>query len=205
MPRYAPGAEVREVIADSLHAAMLNIMEPSVMHIAPINTLGCFLLKYLTRDNYVPVAGSVEVRCGGAPFGLQAHVENIDIHAYYVWIECNRGPGGIELVDFGTRYWQAWAADEGVLWSAPPPPRFLWQGKDTVDSVAGFEANYEITVALQKAVQDAVTAQKPDATVLRWESAINDAIERMLDSQAGLQFLLDVGLAKPVDEEEPFQ
>ncbi len=205
MAKFPPAPEVREVIADSLHAALLNIMQPSVTHIGPINTIGCFLLKYLTRDNYAPVAGSLEVRCGGAPFGIQAHVENIDIHAYYVWIECHRGADGVELVDFGTRYWQAWAADEGAPWTASPPPRFLWQPKEEVGPVAEYGANYEITVAVQKAVEKAVTAQNPDAKVMRWEVAINDAIERMLDSEAGLKYLLDAGLAKPVDDDEPFQ
>lgn len=205
MLKYPPATEVREVIAESLHAALLNVMQPSVTHIGPINTIGCFLLKYLTGCDYVPMAGSVEVRCASVPFGIQAHIENIDIHAYYVWIECDRGDEGVELVDFGSRYWKAWAADEGVIWAAATPPAFVWDWKAETSCWADYHTHGEISTAVLRAIEDAIAAHQPDRSVDRWEAAINDAIDRMLDSEIGLKFLLDAGIAKPVEEDEPFQ
>jgi hypothetical protein len=206
MPKYPPADDVRDVIAESLHVALLRMMHPSIMHIGPINTIGCFLLKYLTGEDYVPVAGSIEVRCGGTPFGLQAHIENIDIHAYYVWIECDRGAGGTELVDFGSRYWRSWASDEGALWTAPSPPNYIWERKDHLSGTAEYVTHHEISAIVLHAIENAVSAQEPEANVKRWETVINSAVDHMLDTKAGLRFLIDAGIAQPADEEEePFQ
>lgn len=204
MPKYPPTPEVRAIISDSLHAALSRFMQPSVTHIGPINTIGCFLLKHLTGEEFVPVAGSIEVRCGGTPFGIQAHIENIDIHGYYVWIECDRGDS-VELVDFGCRYWKQWAADEGVLWTTPPPPAFAWGPKPQLNDIAEYSGHYEITNAVRRAIQDAVAVLKPNSSVANWETAINDSIDGILNTEAGLEFLIQAGIAKPVDEEEPFQ
>ena len=204
MPKHPLTPAVREVIADSLHSALLKFMEPSVMHIGPINTVGCFLLKHLTGEGYVPVAGSIEVQCGGVPFGVQAHIENIDIHGYYVWIECDRGAKGIELIDFGARYWKPWASDEGVLWAGPSPPKFTWGTRDELNGYAHYTPHDEISATVRRAIEDAVAVLKPDSSVAKWESAINDAIDAMLDTEAGLDYLIRAGIAKPVDE-EPFQ
>jgi hypothetical protein len=204
MPKHPLTPAVREVIADSLHAALLKFMQPSVMHIGPINTIGCFLLKHLTGDGFVPVAGSVEVRCGGTPFGIQAHIENIDIHAYYVWIECDRGAHGIEVVDFGARYWKPWASGEGILWSGPSPPKFVWGLHDELNGYARYSPHDEISDTVRRAIEDAVAVLKPDSSVEKWETAINDAIDAMLDTEAGLDYLIKTGIARPVDE-EPYQ
>ncbi len=205
MAKYPLTPAVREVIADSLHGALLKFMEPSVMHIGPINTIGCFLLKHLTGDGYVPVAGSVEVRCGGAPFGIQAHIENIDIHGYYVWIECDRGAEGIELVDFGARYWKPWALEEGVLWAGPSPPKCSWGLKHEVKGFAEYTPHQEISNTVRRAIEEAVAVQQPESSVAKWEAAINDAIAAMLDTEDGLHYLVDAGIAKPVEDEEPYQ
>ncbi len=204
MPKYPLTPEVREIIADSLHNALLRFMQPSITHIGPVNTIGCFLLKHLTGDNYVPVAGSIEVRCGGTPFGIQAHIENIDIHGYYVWIECAR-EGGTELVDFGARYWKPWAKDEGVLWTGPAPPAFTWGMQHELNGYAEYTAHEEISNAVRHAIEDAVSVLKPDSSVAKWETAINDSIDGILNTEAGLEYLIQIGIAKPVDDEEPFQ
>lgn len=205
MSKYPLTPDVREIISDSLHAALLKFMQPSVTHIGPINTIGCFLLKHLTGDDYLPVAGSVEVRCGGSPFGVQAHIENIDVHAYYVWIECDHGGGNVELIDFGARYWRPWATDEGVLWTGPEPPKFMWGPKEALNGYAEYTPHHEISISVRHAIEEAVEVLRPDSSVAKWETAINDAIDGILNTEAGLDYLIRIGIAKPVDDEEPFQ
>jgi hypothetical protein len=36
------------------------------------------------------MAESIEIVHGSEPFGIKSHVENVQAHKYYVWIEADR-------------------------------------------------------------------------------------------------------------------
>lgn len=194
---------VRAIIADALHTAIGEVMQPSVANIAPLNTIGCYLLKHLTRADYVPVAGSIEVGCGGGTLSLHAHVENVEAHKYYIWIQRRRSDGDLELVDFGSRYWLDWAIDTGALWPGGPPPDFVWSPAGEIpSSLATYTPNEEITMLVRSAIDRAIRAAEPDESVRVWETAVNRAVDLIMLSPEGLQFLVDAGIAEPVDREE---
>ena len=73
---------VRDDIANCLDRALREVMEPSVEHIAPINAIGCFLLKHVTGANFMPVAGSLTVDTGAGFVTRQADPERLDEHSY---------------------------------------------------------------------------------------------------------------------------
>ncbi|MDX9972112.1 MAG: hypothetical protein RBU21_03875 [FCB group bacterium] len=199
-----PEPSFRELIGDAVHYAASKLFEPSVIHAAPINTIGCFLLQHLMQREFRPVAGSIGVVAGGTPFGLEADLAKIEAHEYYVWIEARHEDGRIEVVDFASRYWRAWAKGVGVLWIGASPPDVVWAWKDEVAAdLARYETEPEITERVRYTVSAAVEQRSPEGPVQAWEDAINDAIHFVASSERGLAFLAEAGLAEPVDEAEP--
>lgn len=202
MPDPLPDAQIRTLVADAVHHAVSKLFEPSVIHVAPVNTIGCFLLQHLRQREYRPVAGSVRVRAGGTPFGLEASLAEIDAHEYYVWAEAAHPDGRIELVDFAARYWRDWARGLGVLWVGGPSPAAVWDWKDEVPpELAEYETDPEITARVQYTVGRAIAERDAQGPVQAWEDAINDAIQYMAASEEGIAFLAGAGLAEPLDEE----
>lgn len=198
-----PRGEIQRVIADALHASISEAMTPSIAHIGPINAIGCFLLRHLTGVHAEPVAGSIEVRCGGVPFGMEAHIENVESHMYYVWVEADLGDHGIELIDFGSRYWRDWASELHALWGGAPPPAFVWGAKGEIPgSIAEYAAHEEITYLVREGIHRAIVEQEDETCVAVWEGAINATIDRLMENDLGLQYLVDIGIAEPVDEDE---
>jgi hypothetical protein len=193
---------VRGIIADALHAAIGEVMQPSIEHIAPINTIGCYLLKHLTRADYVPVAGSIEVGGGGA-LSLYAHVENVEAHTYYLWIQRSCSDGDLELVDFGSRYWLDWAVNTQTLWIGGPPPDYIWSpAREIPSSIATYTPNHEVTMLVRRAIDRAIRSPGVEESVTTWETAVNRAIEVIMGSPEGLRFLVDAGIAEPLNQEE---
>jgi hypothetical protein len=194
---------VRQVIADALHESLSEALTPSITHIGPINAIGCFLLKHITGVNAVPVAGSIEVACGGVPFGMEAHIENVETHLYYVWIEADLEDQGVELVDFGSRYWREWADEQFALWAGAPPPPFIWGPKAELPSnIVQYTAHDEITEIVRDGINRAICEQEDEACVALWEEVINATIDRLMENDTGLQYLVDAGIAEPIDDEE---
>jgi hypothetical protein len=198
-----PADGVRAVIAECLHAAVGTVLAPSFTHSGPINTIGCFLLRHLTGVNYLPVAGSIGIIGGGEPFGIEAHVENVQAHKYYVWIEADGGDHGVERVDFTSRYWSNWAAEQAVRWTAGPPPPFVWGPADTTGGgMARYTPHAEITRLVRAGIDQAIASRDTNASVAAWEAAINECIDRMMDTPASLQFLVEMDIAQPIDDED---
>lgn len=198
-----PESSFQELIGDAVHYAASKLFEPSVIHAAPINTIGCFLLQHLMQREYRPVAGSINVAAGGTPFGLEAKLEQLDAHEYYLWIEAPREDGRVELVDFASRYWRNWAKGIGVLWLGAPPPDVVWAWKNELSAdLARYDGQPEITERVQYTVSTAVARRSPEGPVQAWEDAINDAIHFIASSEQGLAFLAETGLAEPIDEPE---
>ncbi len=198
-----PSGEVRQVIADALHESLSEAMTPSITHIGPINAIGCFLLKHITGVNAVPVAGSIEVACGGVPFGMEAHIENVEAHMYYVWIEADLEEQGVEVVDFGSRYWREWAGEQFALWAGAPPPPFIWGPKAALpSSIVHYAAHDEITEIVRDGINRAICEQEDETCVALWEEVINATIDRLMENDTGLQYLVDAGIAEPIDDEE---
>jgi hypothetical protein len=194
---------MRSLIADAVHHAASRLFEPSVIHVAPINTIGCFLLQHLMQREYRPVAGSVNIAAGGTPFGLEARLDQIDAHEYYLWIEAVDEQGRVELVDFASRYWRDWAKGLGVLWIGDAPPGAVWAWKDEVEpSFARYDSHPEITERIQYTIMRAVSQRDPEGPVQVWEDAINDAIQYIASTEEGLAYLAEAGLAEPIDGEE---
>ncbi len=202
MEFVSPAEGVRAVIADCLHAAVETILTPSISQIGPINTVGCFLLKHLTKVNYLPVAGSVEVLCAGERLGIKADIENLESHHYYVWIEGDHGERGIELIDFGSRYWRDWADQAAVAWAGEAPPPYVWgPARDVCARVARYSAHGEITQIVRKGIAEAINADgNPSAAA--WETAINEAIDGIMNDPCGLAYLVDQGIACPIDDKD---
>ena len=119
-----PPDPVREGIASAWHDSLSAVMTPGITHIAPINTIGCFLLRHITGIQYVPVAGSITVNAGAQRFGMVALPERIAEHEYYLWSEARFEDGSVALADFGSRYWKQWAQDKGVLWTGGSTAEF---------------------------------------------------------------------------------
>lgn len=200
MNQPLPEREVQHILADALHHAVSRVMDPSINHIAPINTIGCFLLQHFLKREYRPVAGSIRVATGGQALAREARVQDIENHEYYLWVEALYEDGRVELVDFGARYWRDWAKSEGVLWIGPTPPTVLWAWKD---SVAADQAIYEkhdaITSTIQTGVGRAIAHRQKGDVVDTWENAINDAIDYLMEDEVGLRFLVEVGIAEPIE------
>jgi hypothetical protein len=198
-----PPAEVRRLIGDALHHAVAKLFEPSIIHIAPINTIGCFLLQHLFRREYRPVCGSVRVRGGGQPFALEADPSEIEAHEYYLWIDAVHPDGKVERVDFGTRYWTEWARGMGVLWLGGKPPAPLWGwAADLPADLAEYEFEPTITARVQNLIGEAIAHRTEDSPAATWEKAINDALDYMAATDEGMAFLVQVGAAEPIEDDE---
>ena len=137
MPEPLPSEELRAIIGDAVHHAVSKLFEPTVVHAAPINTVGCFLLQHLFGRSYQPVCGSIAIQAAGTPFGLEARADDLDSHEYYLWGELVHDDGSIEQVDFAARYWPAWAKGIGILWVGRPVPTPLWTLKASLSEVRG--------------------------------------------------------------------
>lgn len=203
MSQSLPSPEVRRIIADALHHAVSQVMDPSIDHVAPINTIGCFLLQHFFHRAYRPVAGSVRVHAGAQSFGREARIEDLENHEYYLWIQAEDDEGRVELVDFGARYWRAWAKTEGVLWVKDAPEPVVWQWTDQLaPDCAAYEPHPGLTHGIQEGVGRAIAHRRKGDVVDTWENAINDAIDYMMEDEVGLRFLVDAGIAEPIDEDE---
>lgn len=190
-----PPHPVRDAIAEALHDALTAVMDPAITHIAPINTIGCFLLRHVTGVQYVPVAGSITVNAGAQRFGMVALPERIADHEYYLWAEARFEDGSIAIADFGARYWKAWARERGVLWTAPQPPSAVWDWRsDVPETIAYYEEEPSITNDVRGAIEQAVSAPEPEPVVKVWEATINAAIERLVDTEAGRAYLEERGV-----------
>ncbi len=197
-----PPAPLQALVADAVHHAASKLFQPSVIHVAPINTIGCFLLQHLFRREYRPVTGSIRIRSGGTPFGIEARIEDIDAHEYYLWLEAPHAEGRVELVDFASRYWPDWAKGLGQLWVGPPPPPAVWTWKsELAPDFAEYELHDNITAHVQRAVGEAIARRAPDSPVDAWEKAINDAIDYIAQTDQGLAFLVESGLAEPLEDD----
>jgi len=201
-PAALPDPDVRHLIAESFHLALGELMEPSTTHIAPINTMGCFLLQYILGEPYGVACGSIAVETGSATLTLEAHVENIETHLYYLWIERVHDDGRVEHIDFGARYWKTWAADEERLWIGPPPPPFLWEWDDTIDpSRVRYQRNEPITQAITSSLNAMLAGDEPDPVLESWQGVINKTIDNMMATPLGLSFLVERGIAEPEEDE----
>jgi len=193
-----PPEDVRAAVADALHEALTNVMDPSITHIAPINTIGCFLLRHVTGIQYVPVAGSITVNAGAQRFGIVALPERIADHEYYVWSEARFEDGSVSIADFGSRYWQAWAKEEGVLWVGDVPPHAVWIWRTGIpETVAYYEEQPAITNEVRGAIEGAVSAATPEPAVQVWEQTINAAIDLLMDNDVSRAFLEKQGVIEP--------
>lgn len=197
-----PEPDLRALIAESFHLALGDLMEPGVTHIAPINTMGCFLLQYLLGEPYAVACGSVAVETGSATLTLEAHIENMDAHLYYLWVERPVANGQVEMVDFGTRYWKAWAAEEERLWIGPPSPPVLWDWEANLDpSRVRYQRHDGITQAVTTSLNQMLAGDEPDPVLEAWQGVINKTVDHMMATQLGLSFLVARGIAEPDDDE----
>ena len=193
-----PDPDVRQLIAESYHLALGELMEPSTTHIAPINTMGCFLLQYILGEPYSVACGSIAVETGSATLTLHAHVENIEAHLYYLWIERPLSNSAVEMVDFGARYWKAWAADEERLWIGPPPPAVLWDWEEALDpSRVRYQRHDGITQAITTSLNRMLASEEPDPVLESWQGVINKTVDHMMATPLGLSFLVERGIAEP--------
>ena len=198
-----PEADLRQLIAESFHLALGELMEPGVTHIAPINTMGCFLLQYVLGEPYGIACGSIAVETGTATLTLQAHIENLEAHFYYLWIERQHENGEVEIVDFGARYWKGWAAEEERLWIGPAPPPVLWEWEAAIDpSRVRYERHPEITQAVTTSLNKMLQGDEPEPVLEEWQGVINKAMDHMMATPLGLSFLVERGIAEPEPEEE---
>lgn len=151
--------ELRGIVGEKLYEALVPLMVPSIHNAAAINTIGCYLLCHLTDGAYDIVAGSLVVRQGGAPLGLEADEGLVDEDQYYVWIERRQGDGRVELVDFAAQCWADWAREEQVLWLGPA--REWWAYVDELrDTVARYTPHAEITNMVRVALHNAFQSEE---------------------------------------------
>jgi hypothetical protein len=198
-----PDADVRHLVAESFHLSLGELMAPSTTHIAPINTMGCFLLQYILGEPYSVACGSIAVETGSATLTLEAHVENIEAHLYYLWIERVHPNGRVEMVDFGARYWKAWAMEEERLWIGPPPQPFVWEWDDTIDpSRVRYQRHEPITQAVTQSLNRMLATEEPDPVLESWQGVINQTVDHMMATPLGLSFLVERGIAEPEETDE---
>ncbi len=193
-----PPDVVRAAVADALHNALTDVMDPGITHIAPINTSGCFLLRHISGVQYVPVAGSITVNAGSQRFGIAAMPERIADHEYYVWSEARFEDGRVAIADFGSRYWKRWAKEEGVLWVGDTPSNGVWNWRNDVpETIAYYEEQPAITNDVRGAIEQAVSATSPEPAVQVWEQTINAAVERLMDNEVSRVYLEERGVIEP--------
>ncbi len=191
-------ADVEALIAESLHLAIREHMEPSIDHVAPINTCGAFLLQHVTGALYQPVCGSIEVNAGMKRMRMEAHPENIQSGLYYVWIELVEDSTAATWVDFGARYWKAWAEANDILWLASPAPPYVWDKPEAIPpDLVSYEAHRGITSAVIQALNAEIEAEAPSESLVTWQTIVNRAVDNMMTTQLGLSFLVEQGVAEP--------
>ena len=194
---HAIPAALRIPIADAVHTALQSIMDPAIQHAAAINTVGCYLLRHLTGATFAPIAGSIEVMGATPPLAIRAEPSRIDAHEYYLWIECEDPSGKIERVDFVSRYWRSWASQAGSIWVGPFPPPVVWGDADELRAThARYAGDSYITGVVQTALNNVFRAKDPPPQVAQWESAINGAIDLLVENPVTLPFLIEAGLAE---------
>ncbi|MCC6152503.1 MAG: hypothetical protein IT367_02025 [Candidatus Hydrogenedentes bacterium] len=188
---------LRGTVGDKLYDALAPIMTPSIRNSAAINTIGCYLLCHLTGGEYDVVAGSLVVRQGGAPLGLQADETLVDDDQYYLWIEQRREDGRVELVDFAARCWADWAREEQVLWLGPAP-EIVWTYVDELhDTVARYTPHAEITNMVRVALHNAFRSADPPQEVAQWETVINATLDLLAQDARALEYMIARGIAEP--------
>ena len=202
MSTPCPSVEVKQLIADALHHGVSSFMEPSITHIGPINTIGCYLLRFMTGGAFYPVAGSITVYAGGAPFGVRADLERVHEHAYYLWIEGQIDEtAAAEIIDFGARYWMDWAQEQGALWLKAEPSSHVWAAADAVpESLAVYETDPKVSAVVRHHLENAVASRQDPETLQQWEDAVNSAVDYLLEFPSSAQYLMDLGLAEPHEE-----
>lgn len=189
--------DLRGIVGEKLYEALVPLMTPSIQNVAAINTIGCYLLSHLTGGEYDVVAGSLTVRQGGAPLGLQADETLVDEDQYYVWIERRQDDGRVELVDFAARCWADWAREEHVLWLGPAP-EIVWAYVDELrDTIAHYTPHAEITNMVRVALHNAFRSEDPPPEVAQWESAINATLDLLAQDPRALEYMIARGIAEP--------
>ncbi|MCC6794338.1 MAG: hypothetical protein IT366_04410 [Candidatus Hydrogenedentes bacterium] len=189
--------DLRGIVGAKLYEALSPVMTPSIRHVAAINTIGCYLLCHLTDCEYDVVAGSVIVRQGGAPLGLEADASRVDDDQYYLWIERRQDDGRVELVDFAARCWADWAREEQVLWLGPAP-EIVWTYVDELrETVARYTPNAEITNMVRVALHNAFRSEDAPPEVAQWESVINATLELLTQDRRSLEYMIARGIAEP--------
>ena len=193
-PQLPPDA-VRDAVADALHLSLTEVMDPGITHIAPINTIGCFLLRHITGVEYVPVAGSITVNAGAQRFGIVALPDRIADHEYYLWSEARFEDGSVALADFGARYWKRWAKENGVLWVGNGPRNAVWNWRaDVPETIAYYEEQPAVTNDVRGAIEQVVSAATPEPAVQVWEQTINASLDRLMDIEVSRAYLEERGV-----------
>ena len=197
--------KMKQLISESLDHAIKHFDDADVVaKIRSINMIGCLLLGHLTDGDYSPVAGSIEVRAGGEPFGIEADGADAS-QPYYQWVVGMDPDDTMEFVDFGARYWKEWAETAGVAWNAGPPPNVVWgPAKQIPEETAVYSFDPELSTNVCKAIDECIEAPANRDTILQWEDAVNDAVDYLMDTPEGVDYLLEAGLAS-WDDEEAFE
>lgn len=201
-----PDDRIKQLISESLHHAIQHFDDAdAIAQIRSINTIGCLLLNHLTGKDYSPVAGSIEVRAGGQPFGVEA-MEADASRPHYQWI-LGAGPDDeMEFVDFGARYWKQWAEAEGIAWNAEPPPNMVWElAAHIPEDLAVYTAAPDLSANVCKAIDEFIETPTNRETLLQWEDAVNDAVDYLMEIPEGVDYLVEAGIASWEDEEDGFE
>ena len=66
--------------------------------------------------------------------------------------------------------------------------------------MATYTVDDAITEAVQGAIGRAIAVRDTESPVTTWENAINDAIDYVASTDAGLAHMVQCGLAEPIDE-----
>ena len=197
-----PDDRIKHLISESLDHAIQHFGdEDALAKIRSINTIGCLLLNHLTDKDYSPVAGSIEVRAGGEPFGIQAREAEAS-HPHYQWIVGTGPDDAAEFIDFGARYWKEWAQMEGIAWNAGPPPTVLWEPAEQVsEDLAVYTVAHELSANVCKAIDKFIEDPNNHDTLVQWEDAVNDAVDYLMEFPEGIDYLVEAGIASWEDEE----
>lgn len=197
-----PDDRIKQLISESLHHAIQHFDDADALaRIRSINTIGCLLLNHLTEKDYSPVAGSIEVRAGGEPFGVEA-MEPEPSRPHYQWI-VGTGPDDVmEFVDFGARYWKQWAEAEGVAWNAEEPPPVVWEVTEHIpEELAVYSVAPDLSANVCTAIDEFIESPTNRDTLLQWEDAVNDAVDYLMEIPEGIDYLVEAGIASWEDED----
>ncbi len=196
-----PDDTVKQLISEGLHEAVQALGEENdVARIRLINTIGCFLLTHLTGTEYAPVSGAIEVRAGGEPFGLEASTPS-EGKEHYVWIAGTDPDGALEFVDFGARYWPEWAQAEGVRWNAETTPTMVWGPHPEIpEDLAVYTLDDSLSADVCEALDEFINSETE--TIEAWEEAVNDAVDYLMETDEGVNFLVEAGIAEWGEDED---